>query len=281
MSSPSIGLYRRQIKGLTMVDSQVYCAEDAKKSGLSWMSLVILQNPAYRNASVMCALSLNNANASPHTPSVRSSPWLQVISAERRLNHYFTRAKQWNAILLIDEADIYMERRETEDLTRNTLLSGIPMILTTFISTDINPKHHHNAYKSFTGFLRAMGNCQSILFLTTNRIGSFDDAFVSHIPLYYREFIQKDRLKVWKIFFDKLARDRKNVMNIPAETIPYTTELEVTSLNWNGREIQNALQTAVALADFDGADEDGKITLRKTHIQQIVRMSWEFKDYLK
>lgn len=132
-----------------------------------------------------------------------------------------------------------MERRETEDLTRNTLLSGIPMILTTFISTDINPKHHHNAYKSFTGFLRAMGNCQSILFLTTNRIGSFDDAFVSHIPLYYREFIQKDRLKVWKIFFDKLARDRKNVMNIPAETIPYTTELEVTSLNWNGREIQN------------------------------------------
>ena len=42
-----------------------------------------------------------------------------------------------------------------------------------------------------------------------------------------------------------------------------------------------AFQTAVALADFDGADEDGKIVLRKTHIQQIVRMSQEFKDYLK
>ena len=36
----------------------------------------------------------------------------------------------------------------------------------------------------------------------------------------------------------------------------------------------------MSLADFDGADEDGKITLRKTHIQQIVRMSREFKDYL-
>ena len=35
------------------------------------------------------------------------------------------------------------------------------------------------------------------------------------------------------------------------------------------------------MADFDGADEDGKITLRKTHIQQIVRMSQEFGDYLK
>ena len=42
-----------------------------------------------------------------------------------------------------------------------------------------------------------------------------------------------------------------------------------------------AFQTTVALADFDGADEDGKFVLRKTHIQQIVRMSQEFKDYLK
>ena len=42
-----------------------------------------------------------------------------------------------------------------------------------------------------------------------------------------------------------------------------------------------AFQTAVALADFDGADENGKIILRKTHIQQIVRMSREFKDYLE
>lgn len=39
-------------------------------------------------------------------------------------------------------------------------------------------------------------------------------------------------------------------------------------------------QTAVALADFDGADEDGKITLRKTHIQQIVRMSQEVQGLI-
>ena len=47
--------------------------------------------------------------------------------AERHLDHYFKRAKEWNAILLIDEADIYMERRETQDLTRNSLVSGIPI----------------------------------------------------------------------------------------------------------------------------------------------------------
>lgn len=51
--------------------------------------------------------------------------------AEKNLNTYFTRAKQWNAILLIDEADIYMERRESQDLTRNSLVSSILAVFTT------------------------------------------------------------------------------------------------------------------------------------------------------
>ena len=43
-----------------------------------------------------------------------------------------------------------------------------------------------------------------------------------------------------------------------------------------------AFQTAVALADFDNEkNEDGKIILHKRHIQQIVNMSKEFKDYLR
>ena len=43
-----------------------------------------------------------------------------------------------------------------------------------------------------------------------------------------------------------------------------------------------AFQTAVALADFGNEkDEDGKILLKDTHIMQVVRMSEEFKTYLK
>lgn len=43
-----------------------------------------------------------------------------------------------------------------------------------------------------------------------------------------------------------------------------------------------AFQTVVALADFDNeTNEDGKIVLRESHIQQIVHMSQEFKDYLR
>ena len=40
------------------------------------------------------------------------------------LTEKFKTAKKWEAILLIDEADIFMERRSTNDLERNTLVAG-------------------------------------------------------------------------------------------------------------------------------------------------------------
>lgn len=42
---------------------------------------------------------------------------------ERNLQHDFKLAKKWQAILLIDEADIYLERRSLADLTRNSLVA--------------------------------------------------------------------------------------------------------------------------------------------------------------
>ena len=41
--------------------------------------------------------------------------------AENNLKSSFDRAKLWDAMVLIDEADIFMERRETQDLQRNSL----------------------------------------------------------------------------------------------------------------------------------------------------------------
>ena len=44
----------------------------------------------------------------------------------------------------------------------------------------------------------------------------------------------------------------------------------------------SAFQTAVALAEFESAkDEEGKTLLKESHIMQIVRMSKEFKTYLR
>jgi SpoVK/Ycf46/Vps4 family AAA+-type ATPase len=78
---------------------------------------------------------------------------------ETKLRYWFKLAKHWGAILLIDEADIYMEQRVTQDLSRNNLVAG---------------------------FLRAMEYYQGILFLTTNRVGTFDEAFISRVHVSIR-----------------------------------------------------------------------------------------------
>lgn len=43
---------------------------------------------------------------------------------EARLTQHFKTAKGWDAVLLIDEADVFMERRSVTDLTRNSLVAG-------------------------------------------------------------------------------------------------------------------------------------------------------------
>lgn len=45
-------------------------------------------------------------------------------TVEENLTDNFKKAMKWNAVLLIDEADVFMERRTTSDLTRNSLVAG-------------------------------------------------------------------------------------------------------------------------------------------------------------
>lgn len=40
------------------------------------------------------------------------------------LTSRFKTATSWGAVLLIDEADVFMERRSTADLERNSLVAG-------------------------------------------------------------------------------------------------------------------------------------------------------------
>lgn len=49
---------------------------------------------------------------------------------EAKLAKWLDRATSWNGIVLIDEADIYLERREKEDLSRNSLVTGTAPFLT-------------------------------------------------------------------------------------------------------------------------------------------------------
>lgn len=45
-------------------------------------------------------------------------------SIEQRLTTWFDLAEAWNAVLLVDEADIFLEQRKNKDLYRNGLVTG-------------------------------------------------------------------------------------------------------------------------------------------------------------
>ncbi len=48
----------------------------------------------------------------------------QPNTVEKRLSDILQMATMWGAILLIDEADIFMEQRSANELTRNELVSS-------------------------------------------------------------------------------------------------------------------------------------------------------------
>lgn len=135
--------------------------------------------------------------------------------------------------------------------------------------------------------------------MTTNRVGTFDDAFISriHIQLYYPDFTDEQRQQVWQTFVDKLKRDCGSYMKLDYNAKRYLKSPEVKAIKWNGRDIRNgmfafhfcghrtdtleAFQTAVSLAEFDAEkDEDGKILVTEEHFQAVMALSSDFKEYL-
>jgi hypothetical protein len=48
-----------------------------------------------------------------------------AVSVETGLGDALQLATTWNAVILIDEADVFLEQRSAHDLERNGLVSGI------------------------------------------------------------------------------------------------------------------------------------------------------------
>lgn len=91
-------------------------------------------------------------------------------------------------------------------------------------------------------FLRRIEYYKGILFLTTNRVGSFDDAFVSriHVVIKYEKLGDEERKMIWRQFFDKLEEEREDFV-VASRAKEYVLEDEVVSkVEWNGREIRNS-----------------------------------------
>jgi hypothetical protein len=118
-------------------------------------------------------------------------------------------------------------------------------------------------------FLRVLEYHAGILFLTTNRIGDFDEAFTArvHMSLYYPELDEGKTKRIFTLNLDliqhrfdrqgrKITFDESSIQSFAGH------HFQNYSYNrWNGRQIRNPCQTALALAEFDahGGEIDGEV----------------------
>lgn len=105
---------------------------------------------------------------------------IKAISLEGQLSDIFRVAAHWNAIILLDEADVYLEQRSSQDLTRNGLVAV---------------------------FLRKLEYLNGIIFLTTNRVSAFDAAILSrvHILLKYEDLSKDARKRILNKFLERAS----------------------------------------------------------------------------
>jgi hypothetical protein len=123
-------------------------------------------------------------------------------------------------------------------------------------------------------FLRALEYYNGILILTSNRVGTFDEAFKSRIQLalHYENLTMSQRRKIWQNFVNRLRTfDEPNI-----DFDDLTDHIDdLSKEDMNGREIRNAITTARQLALFKGTP------FCYSHLKHVIGVSGKFGKYLR
>ncbi|RDW94219.1 ATP-binding protein [Aspergillus mulundensis] len=151
----------------------------------------------------------------------------------------------WGCVVLLDEADVFLEERRETDLQRNALVSV---------------------------FLRVLEYYHGILILTSNRIGTFDSAFKSRFQLaiHYPALDVKGWYEIWLNFINGLS---KTLPDVNIDGLKDKID-DLSQIPLNGRQIRNTVQTALQLADFR------KETLEYRHFDRVIKVVEEFEKHL-
>ncbi|KAI0892764.1 AAA family ATPase [Annulohypoxylon nitens] len=220
----------------------------------------------------------------PGTAEIAEKPLFRVTcgdigtkpeQVENYLDSVLHLGKIWDCIVLIDEAEVFLEQRSLDNLERNALVSV---------------------------FLRVLEYYEGILILTSNRVGTFDEAFKSRIllSLHYENLTEGQRTKIWKNFLRRLRdMDEDGDKNDPSSSIFSATEpgprkrkfqgdiigidfddvdcyiTELAKHELNGRQIRNVITTARQLAISRNQP------MRFKHLEHVIKVSSKFDEYLK
>jgi hypothetical protein len=132
-----------------------------------------------------------------------------AASVGAALTGVLRRAMRWDAILLLDEADVYIRRRDN-DLEHNAIVAE---------------------------FLRTLEYFNGLMFMTTNRIGDVDDAILSRCiaTIHYETPSKTDATKLWRLLAEQFGAQLDDAL-IEALTVRYPKA--------SGRDIKELLKLA-------------------------------------
>ncbi|KAF5576750.1 P-loop containing protein [Fusarium pseudoanthophilum] len=166
---------------------------------------------------------------------------MDTSKLEGNLKTALDRCARWDAILLLDEADVFLEKRTSSNLKQNEMT---------------------------TIFLRLLEYYKGLMILTTNRYPAIDPAFESRIDLsfVFQDLEPASRGKIWYNF---LIREHKAL----AEDSSVIAKL--ASMPLNGRQIKSAVKTARILAASE------KLPLAVDHLQTVVFMRMKASKMLE
>lgn len=131
---------------------------------------------------------------------------LNVTEMEKVLKDTLTRAQRWGAVMLIDEADVYIKRRD-DNIADNAVV-GV--------------------------FLRVLEYFNGLLFMTTNRVDDIDEAIVSRCIAMIRYYPPEaeDRRQIWTVMsqqFDLLLSH--GLINELVDLFPEATGRDIKGLS--------------------------------------------------
>ncbi|KAH9863030.1 hypothetical protein IAQ61_009305 [Plenodomus lingam] len=179
---------------------------------------------------------------------------------ETDLNRIMDITHSWGAILLLDEADVFLEARQPQDVMRNSLVSV---------------------------FLRLTEYYQGILFLTTNRVETFDEAFQSriHMGIRYENLSAKARREIWKWHVgkvesmrdaeDKRIEEKKTKAENGKENEDGQVAPDTAAKMMNGRQIKNTVKTSQAIALSE------KTPFSMEHVKRVLEVADAFEDDMR
>jgi len=129
---------------------------------------------------------------------------------ETRLTAILDLVARWKAVLLLDEADVFLEARQPQHLMHNTLISV---------------------------FLRQLEYFQGVMILTTNRVTAFDEAIQSriHLGIKYEPLSRKAKAEVWTNFL-KQATSASKIRKVSKISTKQLEEL--SKKEFNGRQVR-------------------------------------------